>query len=94
MKLLFCLKCHDLFRLIEEPRTCLCGETRGQYIDDLNAIYSGPAITLGINNTEFAKCIRRRQDHPNDELPRHLLNFPAFVIQNNCETFKRIKKDE
>jgi hypothetical protein len=41
MKLLFCNKCHDVFRLDRDARKCHCGAVGGKYVNDLNAEYYG-----------------------------------------------------
>ena len=83
MKLLLCLDCDDIFNLGYELKSCSCGETKGKYIDQRNAIYSGVnSIPLGIANDSFGKAIRNQQEtFPLGE------RFTAFVIPKNCETF-------
>jgi hypothetical protein len=87
MKLLLCLDCDDIFNLGYEIKSCNCGATKGKYIDQRNAIYSGVnAIPLGFANNSFANAIRNQSV---DEFFGE--RFEAFVVPKICETF--IKKD-
>lgn len=84
MRLLFCRSCQDLFRLVSAERACQCGETRGRYVNDLDAIYSGgAAVPIGFNNSSFAKAIAEQRPRGNSE------PFSAFVIPVVCTTFKK-----
>lgn len=85
MKLLFCLSCQDVIKLIRgSHRSCLCGETRGRYVDDVNAVYYGEhAIPLGFANGSFARAIRSRPEQGAGE------RFDAFVIPLECDTFRK-----
>lgn len=82
MKLIFCPSCHDLFRLINEMRTCKCGLTKGRYTDELNAEISGLAIPIGIHNPSFIKAILNRPDTGMGE------RFEAFIIPKEVKTIK------
>ncbi|MBU6430513.1 MAG: hypothetical protein KGR26_15960, partial [Cyanobacteria bacterium REEB65] len=66
MKLLFCPSCHDIRKLISEPTACFCGKSSGHYTDERNAVYSGDAVPLGIDNRSFASEYRawRDRDYP------------------------------
>lgn len=90
MKLLFCTNCFDTISLIlNEKRTCKCGETGGKYIDNLNAIYFGTnAVPLGFANTSFLHAIK------NQPQSGHGDDFTAFVISKTCSTFKQVLKHE
>ena len=85
MKLLFCRECEDIFNLSFREKNCSCGKTKGKYLDNLNATYSGPAVPLGFSNLTFAQAIRR---HSKKKLI-HGDNFTAFVIPKDCLTFKK-----
>lgn len=81
MKLLLCQDCGDVFNLKREVKTCGCGKTRGQYTDDLNAVYSG-GIPLGFANSTFLEAVLRQ---PESGMGKE---FTAFVIPHECPTFK------
>lgn len=84
MKLLFCKKCSDVFRLFDDLRVCACGETSGRYLNNLDAIYGGShAIPLGFVNDSFAEAITGQ---PESGLGRR---FDAFVIPKTCFTFQK-----
>ena len=63
MKLLLCLKCNDIFSLDLKMKKCSCGKTKGQYIDNLNAIYEGDsAMPIGISNPSLKEAILNQPD--------------------------------
>lgn len=91
MKLLFCKKCQDTFKLTEEyERTCKCGAIGGKYTDELYAIYWGiDAVPVIFVNDTFAEAIRAQ--------PKRAVNgvrFTAAVVPKECATFRRIKKED
>lgn len=88
MKLIFCRKCQDLFRLYNQAwRKCVCGDSGGRYVDDQNAEISGAfAIPVGFHVDEFATAIK----HQPFEGPG--TTFTAFVIPSRCHTIRYIEK--
>lgn len=58
MKLLNCLKCHDI-RLIQSPAThCKCGYSVAEYRrDGVTVIYDGPCRILAISNESYKESI-------------------------------------
>lgn len=85
MKLLLCLECNDIFNLDLKMKKCSCGKTKGQYIDNLSAIYEGDsAIPIGISNPSLKEAILNQ---PDDGMGKE---FTAFTIPKVCPTF--IKK--
>lgn len=85
MKLIFCPKCEDIVKCQKSGRTCQCGASGGRYIDNLNAVYWGEAIPLGLANSSFVTALRLQ---PENGLGSR---FEAFVIPKTCLTF--IKKE-
>lgn len=80
MKLLFCNKCADIITLqLNELRYCKCKECSAQYVDNLNAIFTGDGIMIGFSNITFVQAIR----NPG-------IDFTAFTIAEPCKTFKRV----
>lgn len=54
MKLLYCPHCGDVVRLFPERRTCKCGKSWGQYLDDgSTTVQTWPSLSLGIANPDF-----------------------------------------
>ena len=60
MKLMVCSSCHDIVSLsYGGMRSCLCGESWGDYVDpdetDIvgHAVVAGPAHVLGLANTDL-----------------------------------------
>jgi len=88
MKLLFCTNCYDIISLKSEERRCQCGTTGGKYLDDLMAEYWGDnAVPLGISNPSFVAALTAGQPVGDKGL-----NFEAFIMPKDCETFKKINK--
>jgi len=82
MKLLVCPKCNDVFNLqLSVEKTCSCGQTKGKYIDKINAEYEG-GIPIGFKNSNFLDALRKQ--HQNGEG----IDFTAFAIRKDCQTFK------
>jgi predicted nucleic acid-binding Zn-ribbon protein len=80
MKLLFCTNCRDVFNLRSEEKRCGCGNVKGRYVNDNDAIYSGDtAIALGFSNTSLNVAVRSPG------------NFDAFVFKSGSPTFKKVK---
>lgn len=85
MKLLLCLECNDMFNLDLKVKMCSCGKTKGQYIDNLYAIYEGDsAMPIGISNPSLKEAIINQPDKGLGK------EFTAFTIPRSCPTF--IKK--
>lgn len=85
MKLIFCPKCHDVFRLRGSIRKCDCGLSWGRYTDEINAEIGGMAIPLGFTNDSFVRAI---QERPKEGYGSR---YVAFVIPEKCETIKFCK---
>ena len=59
MKLLFCDKCHDVFKLDYSKRECYCGHVKGMYIDSCNAVVNGNGYSLAIGNGSLIHAIQK-----------------------------------
>lgn len=61
MKVLYCAKCRDLFKLTRhELRKCKCGRIAGQYREDGgHAEVSQNAVSIKIPNGSIEKAVRR-----------------------------------
>ena len=83
MKLVFCPKCTDTFRVwINETKHCHCGASWGYYLDDdLTAVIGGKAIPLAIPNDELRDAITNRP-----QKSAQGRNFTACVIPEECST--------
>lgn len=94
MKLLYCYKCGDIFNLTFKEKSCGCGETKGQYIDELNAHISGQCQPIGIANGSFrtAHTIQKVEDQrkkaKNDCCKG--IEFTAFFIPEAATSIERI----
>ena len=62
MKLLFCPRCLDMFKLvIFEPRSCRCGWVRGHLQDNNLALVNGNGISLCIDNWSLVESGNKLQ---------------------------------
>lgn len=82
MKLIFCTECRDVVNLARcMPRQCLCGKSGGQYTDNVNAEYYGPAVPMGFANSSFMRAVSSQPLRGSGK------EFVAFVIPEECSTF-------
>src|SRR5262245_47788310 len=55
MKLLYCLHCHDIVRLYSERRSCKCGKSWGQYLEDnRTTLQTDGTLSIGFANPDFS----------------------------------------
>lgn len=94
MKLVLCTACQDVVRLNLAQRTCSCGKTGGQYLDDINAQYWGDkAVPLGFSNGSLILALQT-QKNVGDKPDGSGHTFTAFVIPESCLSFRRVQKAE
>lgn len=85
MKLIFCKECCSVISLSLEEKRCDCGKSGGKYYPDgVDATFFGPAIPLGFNNVGFKFALNNQ---PFRGIGR---NFEAFVVPENCKSFKKV----
>lgn len=95
MKLLLCLKCSDVFSLNFKEKTCGCGETKGRYIDELNAEISGNCEPIGFANNSFIDALKMQRienkhyDGNKDTCCKGI-EFTAFIIPLWASSVKRV----
>ncbi len=59
MKLMYCAHCGDIVRLFPQRRTCKCGKSWGQYLeDDSTTVQTWPSLSIGIANPDFTAAQR------------------------------------
>jgi hypothetical protein len=95
MKLLFCLDCYDIVKLLNTERICSCGKSKGMYIDKLNATYSGNAKLLGFSNTSFSNAVREQIYRDNKNFKLTYLDgaeFTAFIIPESSSSINKTDK--
>ncbi len=82
MKLIFCSKCQDVFKLPTESyfKYCKCGNIHGRYLDSLRAEISKKAIPIGFDNLSLRDALWHRPEAGDGS------EFTAFVIPTSCET--------
>lgn len=86
MKLLNCVACHDVVKLQKRIRKCACGKSKGKYVDDLYATYSGPARILGFNNFEYVRTLKIKPTL--DRFGMSAVRGEWFVIVEGCHITK------
>lgn len=94
MKLLMCLKCGDIFSLSRKEKTCGCGETKGLYVDELNAEISGECQPIGIANGSFSEAIKvqrieNKKPKRKDECCKGI-EFTSFFIPETATSISRV----
>lgn len=89
MKLIICLHCDDVIKLVPNvQRICLCGQSGGIIFQDgLNGEFWGEeAVPIGFANGSLLTAIRAQ---PQKGLGKP---FNAFVIPKVCPTLKKVQK--
>ncbi|RLI66839.1 MAG: hypothetical protein DRO67_00250 [Candidatus Asgardarchaeum californiense] len=66
MKLLFCSRCFDVFKLDFELRSCKCGKVKGMYTDNTNSVTNGKGISLAIGNGSLINSVLDLNIMPDD----------------------------
>ena len=95
MKLLLCANCADVRALTMRQWTvCRCGESRGRYLDGINAALEGAhALALGFNNGSFEQALSEAGRDRSAGIKRTLgREFKAFVIPWNAPTVGRLRE--
>lgn len=81
MKLVYCMKCGDVFNLTYKYKECDCKDSGGFYSDRENAIYSGKyAVCLGLDNYSLAEGIE------NVPLDGKGVDLYSYVIPYFCDS--------
>jgi hypothetical protein len=86
MKLIFCVRCQDLFKPRGALTKCKCGESYGYYKDDgYHAAVGGRGVALGISNSSFEKALEMLFNY------EQAIEFTAFtILPEKCDTVERI----
>jgi hypothetical protein len=95
MKLLLCANCADARALTMRQWTvCRCGESRGRYLDGINAVLEGAhALALGFNDGSFEQALSAAGRDREGSIKRTLgQEFVAFVIPWNAATVGRMRE--
>ncbi len=88
MKLVYCKKCHDVFKLdgADEIRTCKCGESKGYYVTSNDAeIFGEFAVPFCIGWTSFYEAIENQplDEEHNKKSPAY---FKAWIPPKQCNS--------
>ena len=88
MKLIFCPRCEDLFKLSTTIKFCDCGESSGRYEENENdAIIFGLAVPIGIGDISFEKAFCRHREG----ISNNSYGFDAYFFQKSLSA-QNIKK--
>lgn len=91
MKLLYCNECEDIVVLRSYMRSCECKACRGRYVDDVNAVYYGPATILGVSNPTFSKALSLTGIDVARGRERELGHtFESWVMPFGCPSVKKL----
>ena len=87
MKLLLCRKCHDVFKLDYDIRSCKCEEVSGYYEENgLMAYYSGEgAVPIGFANSSLVHAAVNQPEGGDRGRV-----FEAFIIPKKCDNFQKV----
>ena len=90
MKLLFCIKCNDLFKISTRLKRCRCGECFGKYTANRHALISDSddCMVVRISNTSFRLAINTFQSSGEG------IDLKGTVIEKSDQTVHRIKEHE
>ena len=73
-----------MVRLRMEKRSCQCGAVSGRYLKNgSDARYSGPAISIGIDNYSLAEAIIHYGNTTD------AIDFQACLASKDCTTLKK-----
>ena len=82
MKLVYCIKCGDIFNINLRYKKCHCGKTSAIAVTWLHVAVRGPGICLGLDNNVLNKKLIDFQntikpDSPDRDLKAWLIPFSA-----------------
>lgn len=86
MKLMFCPKCHDVFKLDEEFRACKCRWAWGRYLSDGVHAKVGGGMPMGIDNGSLVSAIKEWRRS------RKGKRITAFTIEIPCATVEYLEE--
>lgn len=89
MKLIYCPKCKDIVKLHDELRSCLCGASRGMYLNDQLALVDGDAVPLGVDNRSFLETLERSKS---SKIGYEELIFLSFFFRNDAKNIRKLPK--
>jgi hypothetical protein len=93
MKLLFCLECQDIVRLSPERRTCACGRSWGQYLEDhRTTVQTRNSLSLAMNGPDFDRAIHSLMENSKEFTP--YLFVRAWFNPTSEEDVRYVEPDE
>ena len=82
MKILNCVRCHDLVKVQGEWRSCACGASSARYLEDgRGAEVSGHGRLLGLDGRTYGKSLERTG-----------VTMELFVIADSDPRIRRIRR--
>jgi hypothetical protein len=93
VKLLFCAHCGDIVRLFPEKRSCLCGKSWGQYLEDgATTLQTYPGLSVSISNPDFEQAFKTFLDNPHHFSP--LLSIRSWINPLSEADVKFVREEE
>lgn len=87
MKLLFCRRCQDVFKIIKIKKVCMCGSSEANYENERLVNTSGPSIVVGVENRSFFDAASEVAT------VKVGVEFNACVMPNNSKTINRVRNE-
>jgi hypothetical protein len=89
MKLLLCLACGDVVKMMREPRSCTCGAASGHYLEDNETVeQTAGSVSIALHNHDLRAALGALEESPSAWHP--LMVFRAY-INPHCETDVRYR---
>lgn len=89
------MECQHNFNIsTKHVRSCECGNVKGMYVDDLNAVFTAKTdryVLIGFANYTLQKAVSDYFKYGSED--GWGLNFTSFVIPEPCKTFERVNEN-
>lgn len=82
MKLIYCPHCEDIIRLMMWERQCICGASKGRYVDENNVKITEAAIPIGVDTDQFKDALEQPKEKSR--------NINAWFFQSGWDTIRTV----
>lgn len=77
MKLMLCRHCGDVVQMRPQVRVCVCGRSRGRYLDQATVEQTEGSVSLALHNHDLRTAVEAFDENPAVWHP--LMVFRAYV---------------